>query len=354
MKPIRALLALLVPISLFALGCTEDVGSCDDPLRGRDTVVIGGSIQYGGQAILNASCTAGCHSSTAKGEARHGAPEGLDFDLQPIDEADATGTLLKDADGNTVFKLTSDQLHGLRARQRDVFEKRNAIWQQVKDGLMPPTGMFAAFRKLVSIKDSSETNPCMSAKNGFMDITAKASQDVLRNWLACSVPIVEGTGPSVTVKAGDNGAQGTAGYQYGVCDGTTQPIGDGGVADAGTSDGGPAKDGGGTPVVTLTQIYDPILVGTMCMTCHPSLNPKNATIDVSDIDTAYATLVTDKSVKCNGKPYVTPGDPSKSWLYDVVTMDSPGCSTTRMPMGKTLTTSQTKLISDWITGGAMR
>ena len=351
MKPIRALFALFVPISLFAIGCTEDVGSCDDPLKGRDTVVYGGSVQYGGQAILNAACTAGCHNSTAKGDARHGAPEGLDFDLQPIDEGDATGMLLKDADGNVVFKLTDEQLHGLRGRQRDVFEKRNNIWAQVKEGLMPPAGAYAAFRKLVGIKDSEEMSPCKPAKNGFLDITQKASQDVLRSWLACSVPIVEGSGPSVTVIAADNGAQGTAGYQYGICDPTQPSDGDGGVPV--TGDGG-GKDGGGAPVVTLSQIYDPILVGAMCMTCHPSLNPDKATIDVSSIDMAYATLVEDKSMKCNGKPYVTPGDPSMSWLYDVVTKDSPGCSTTRMPMGSMLKANQTKLISDWITGGAKR
>ena len=334
----RAALAILAPVTLYALGCGEDVGPCPAGAdagmaksAGYDTVLVGSQVQYGGQAILNQSCANGiCHSSAAKGESRHGAPADLNFDLKPLGESSVVSSG-PNMMGNTVAKLKPDEVSGLRERQRKVFEERNSIWQQVKEGDMPPGGMFAAFRKLMSVFDSDEATPCMKVTNHYGDITTKATQDVLRTWLACSVPIVEVNSSVVEVA----GSAGTAGYQYPVCQGAVGP------------DAGP----GG--VITLADLLaDDGAFGTnLCATCHPAVDDS---VDMSSEDKAYASLVGNTKVICNAKPYVTVGDPSKSFLIDLISQNSPGCKAMRMPQGGEMTAAEIQQVSDWIQGGAKR
>lgn len=334
MKRNGTLFALLMLVSLYALGCGEDVGSCDDPNEGRDTVLVDSTtVQYGGQAIINKSC-ASCHGSGATGDGRRGAPAGLDFDLVPADPDDpdqADGTQMNEA-GETVVRLKPAVLAGLRARQRKVFEERNLIWQQVKDGLMPPDGLGAAFKRLASIFSSPEESPCTKG-NAYPDITTKAAQDVLRNWLACGAPIVETNATQVT----KNRSAGAAGYQYPSCS-------------AAAGDAGPGGDGG--VVITLEQVQEQIFDGA-CSGCHPSVDP---VVDLTSADNSFEAFVMDTAVKCdaNNKPYITKGRPDQSFLYELVSTDDPACSL-RMPAdGTKLSTAQIKLISDWITGGALR
>jgi hypothetical protein len=347
MKPNRAVLAVLVPVSLYALGCGEDVGACPSDSAGMtkgagyDTVVVGSQVQYGGQAIINQSCANGiCHSSAAKGEARHGAPADLNFDLRPVGESGVESSAT--TNGRTVAKLKEAEVRGLRERQRKVFEERNSIWQQVKDGEMPPSGMFAAFRKLASIFDSDELTPCTRVTNGYGDITTKASQDILRTWLACSVPIVEVNSSVVELP----GSAGTAGYQYQLCGGNTV-VPDGGTPDAG---GGVVT----VPVTLKDLLADNGAFGVYtCATCHPAAAPK-VKLDLTDETKAYNTLVNDKTVICNGKPYVTVGDPTKSFLIDTISKADPGCGKDRMPLGQEMTAAEIQKVSDWIKGGAKR
>jgi len=307
---------------------------------GYDTVQVGSQVQYGGQAIINQSCANGiCHSSAAKGAARRGAPADLNFDLRPVGESGVESSGENDK-GYTVAKLKADDVRGLRERQRKVFEERNSIWQQVKDGDMPPPGMFASFRNLASIFDTDEATPCTRiSTKGIADITTKASQDVLRTWLACSVPIVEVNSSVVEVP----GSAGTAGYQYQVCGG-------GGV----DTDGGTPDAGGGVVTVTLKDLLaDDGAFGTYaCAACHPSV-AKDKAVDLTDEAKSYTTLTATKAI-CNGKPYVTPGDPAKSFLMDVISKDDPGCNAMRMPMGPAMTAAEIKKVSDWIQGGAKK
>ena len=351
MRANRVLHAASVAVSLVALSCTEDVGPCpDDGLQGQDTVLVAKQVQYAGQAIMNRSCAIQCHNHTLTGTARNGAPHGLDFDLTPISEgADGTDPDMPtlNSKNGTVINLTEQAAADLRARQRLVFEKRNDIWQQVKDGLMPPDGKFAPLRVLKDlIADSPEETPCKRATVGFQPITTKPTQDILRDWLACSVPIVEAYGKDV----GINGVNGKVGYQYLSCTGTTDKD-DGGMP---SSDAGTPDAGGNMKVVTLEDLQDDVFDTYACSACHPSQNPKGRTLTFASIDALYASLVTDTAVKCNGKPYITPGDPSMSWLYDVISKDDPGCGTERMPQGQKMTTAQIKEVSDWITQGAKR
>lgn len=346
MKPNRAALALLMPVSLFAVGCGEDVGPCPSDSAGMskgagyDTVQVGAQVQYGGQAIINQSCANGiCHSSAAKGAARRGAPADLNFDLRPVGESGVESSGDNDK-GYTVAKLKQEEVRGLRERQRKVFEERNSIWQQVKDGDMPPPGMFASFRKLASIFDTDEAMPCTRAGKGFADITTKASQDVLRTWLACSVPIVEVNSTVVEVP----GSAGTAGYQYQVCGGEVIDT------DGGTPDGGGVV---AVPVTLKDLLADEGAFGTYaCAACHPAV-AKDIAVDLTDEAKAHTTLTATKAI-CNGKPYVTPGDPAKSFLIDVISKDDPGCDAMRMPMGQDMTAAEIKKVSDWIQGGAKK
>jgi hypothetical protein len=351
MKPNCAVLALLVPVALAALGCAEDVGPCPDDgdggptaARGFDTVVVGSSVQYGGQAIMNVSCAGGvCHSSIAKGSARRGAPADLNFDLVPVSESNIAGTGMN-MSGRKVATLSDEDRVGLRERQRKVFEERNRIWQQVKDDLMPPDGIYAMFKQLTRIHDSKEDAPCSGSRNSYADITQKSSQDILRKWLACQAPIVEVNASVVEV----NGSAGRAGFQYQVC-GDTPIDDDAGSDDGGAGDAGAEEGGAPTTVVTLEDLLDGVFTDNTCTSCHPTVNKG---IDLSSADKAYATLVTNKAVICNGKPFVTPGDPSKSFLIDILGEEN-DCKDPMPPSGK-MSAAEIKQVTDWIQGGAKR
>lgn len=325
-------------LAMLAAGCTEDVGDCyQGGTRGLDTVLVSDHVEYAGQAIVNRACATGCHNSTISGAGRNGAPKGLDFDLVPVDATGAES--VKTGDKPAYGKLDQAVINGLRERQRKVFSVRNLIWQQVKDGEMPPDGKFASFKTITStILDSAETSPC-SRGTALKELDSKQTQDLLRNWLACQAPIVESYGGP----AERNPTAGVAGYQYFECSGVG-PVGDGGAGDGGMSN----------DVVTFDKIYDTVMTDATCIGCHPSVDDS---IDFSSVDIAYAKLVDDKAAKCGSKPFVTPGKPEDSFFVDLVSLDKPCPSDSkimRMPVGPELSNAQIQLIRDWITGGALR
>lgn len=341
----RTLVAILLTSSLPLLGCTDEVGSCDDDAQGEDTVLVNGAVQFGGQAIMNQAC-AGCHSSTAKGAARQGAPAGLDFDLLPIDPEDPSlvdGTKMN-ADRTVVVNVKPAALAGLRERRRRVFEDRNTIWQQVKEGMMPPPGSaFDGFRTLSNIIGTSDGAPCKADVGPLAPLSRKSSRDVLRKWLACSAPVVEVNSSDkvvtmpdqeniVTTDAGTGAVDagtawsvaGEVGYQFAVCEDT----GDGGTQ------------------ITIEQVFERVM-GGKCALCHPSV----AEPDLSTPEAAYAALVGKQSDECD-KPYVVPGNAEGSFLYELVST-TPSCSM-RMPPTGNLASGEIKVIADWINAGALR
>jgi len=303
----------LVLLSAGAQGCTEEVGSCDDPREGRDTVLVRNQIQYGGQAIINEAC-AGCHGSQVKGAARRGAPAGLDFDVYPVESE----TTMTTSSGETMLELEPPVLSGLRERQRRIFEQRDLIWTQVKEGLMPPDGVGALYRKLESVFDSKDDVVCTRAKRSYEGIFEKSSMDVLRNWLACDAPIVEATGPIDTME----GVAGKAGYQYKAC---------------GMSEPGEA--------IPFETVYDSVLAS--CAGCHPSQSAP----DLTTVDKAYDALVS-KASGCDGKQYVVPGDSEASYLLEKL-QANPSCGS-RMPIGAPLPSSSIAQVRAWIETGARR
>lgn len=320
MKSTRALLLSYASVSLLALGCGEDVGTCDDPNKGHDTVVYADSVQFGGQAIINVSC-AGCHGSQLKGEARRGAPAGLDFDLEPIPASMAEGDG-KNSNEFPIVKISEAQASGLRERQRLVFEERELIWDQVKEGLMPPSGLGKAYRELKNIFDSDDAAPCQAIKP-YDPITEKRSQDVLRNWLACGAPIVESQGPVVQKDL----TAGKAGYQYKMCTPSEAPMG----------------------TITLDVVQEKVME-VACVGCHSA---GGTPPDLSSADKTYA-FFTNTTDDCNGKKWLdlTGKTLEQSYLHELVTKDKPGCTSTRMPQTGRLTDAQLKTIEGWITAGA--
>jgi len=95
-----------------------------------------------------------------------------------------------------------------------------------------------------------------------------------------------------------------------------------------------------------------VFVDNTCTGCHPAA-AKDVDLDLSDATKAYATLVTDKTVVCDGKPLVTPGDPTKSFLIDVLG-EAPGCNKDKMPPQGPISAAELKKVTDWIKGGALR
>ena len=317
----RALFATLMLASLCALGCGDDVGTCSDENKARDPVLSGNVVMFGGQAIVNKSCAGGrCHSSQAKGALRDGAPAGLDFDLVPVSEADADGDEVND-DGDPYVALKPSQLAALRTRQQTVHDRRDAIWELVQDFRMPPpTKEFSSFRALGQILTVSNDAPCEKGK-AYKSLLTGESQEVLRNWLACGAPIVESNG-SVVAKAE---TAGQAGWQYPMCEAAG---GDGGVVSLATLLEGPFSS---------------------CTTCHPG----SGTPDFTTTAKAVQTVVGKSDEACDGKPFVTKGDPEQSYLYDLVSKDDPGCGQLRMPLaGPPLSESELAQVAAWITAGA--
>jgi mono/diheme cytochrome c family protein len=302
--------------AMHLLGCSEDVGTCEDRNEGRDTVLVGSSVQYAGQAIMNQSCANnGCHSSTAKGPARSGAPANLDFDLRPAKAGDES----ENGDGDVVAEISEKELEGLRKRQHRVVDLRNDIWDQVKKDLMPPDGMFAPLRELKRVFTTDEADDVCTGKDMFSPITDSETKEVLRNWLACGAPIVETNTELVQART-----PGTVGYQYPMCEATAE---------------------GNTLAAVQTRIFD-----EYCAGCHPGTND----LDLSSVAASYAALVDDDGDACNGKPFVTKGDPENSYIYEIVAEEEPGCHA-QMPLtGDPLTAEELKLISDWIEEGAVR
>ncbi len=308
-------------LALSAFGCGETVGECDDPLNGRDTVRVSDTVMYAGQAIMNKACASGCHSSSAQGPERNGAPSGLDFDVVPIAEDKASGESKNKRD-ETIVKLKSSQVEGLRDRQKKIVQERDFIWQQIRLGLMPPRGRYEGFLKLVGIKRTPEDEPCNAGKN-ISDLDYDTSQEALRKWLACGAPLVETNGANVEKNAE---VRGTAGWQYQLC----------------------SASGDGEPVtITLQSLMDGPFSG--CGSCHPGL----AASDLSTLDKAREHLLDSKDAVCEGKPFVTRGDPDQSFLYDLVSKDDPGCMQSRMPYANPpLTDSELAQVKTWIEKGA--
>jgi hypothetical protein len=342
---------LFAAFTALALGC-NDLGTCDDPLNGRTPVKVGPDIMYAGQAIMLVSCAAGCHQSTAKGAARAGAPEGLDFDLALA----PAGATIPGPDGGVVgVQLNNLDVAGLRSRQRKVFDERELIWEQVDKGLMPPTDSFkAAISNVLTFMFGADSSACPAGMPlGTFDQAGKVE---LRKWLSCGTPIVETNSamlPFVSVPpTSDAGAPekalgalayaGAVGYQIPAC-------------------GAPGGGDGGMGA-TFDQVYNNVLLKASyaCVGCHNS-TPIGGIDLTTSADIAYRNLLgadgqgADPICATATTVQVKPGDPAGSFFYTKLGGGGTLCGTLMPPPpSPQISAADLELVRAWIAAGAMR
>jgi hypothetical protein len=126
-------------------GCGPDLGECDMAALGG-SVVPGMLSPHTGQIAVNTSCASGrCHSQSATGENRVGAPAELNFDVVPAD--------LSDAERAKVTKGATK-----------VQDEKEEMWELIDDGDMPPKGQRVPPNAV--------------------------EKEAIRNWLACGAEVV--------------------------------------------------------------------------------------------------------------------------------------------------------------------
>ncbi|MCS6798580.1 MAG: hypothetical protein NZ898_08615 [Myxococcota bacterium] len=282
---------------LLLAGC-EGLGA-GDLVRARTLVFSSaGTPMYAGQALAFMSCGGGafCHSSAARGVARHGAPAEGNFDLEPsCDDLDPMRSSVR----------------RLREGQRRLFEYRHAAWQLVTAEAMPPRS--AQFDALFLTNARNESgryawqfpeDPSLGTPARPLPTLATAEgREIFRNWLAAGLPVVEATmGPTETDPPGADCMDG----QVGDCIVAESPC---------------------VPAPTWESIYRVVISPQCGRSCHAG--PPNEyldwhRLDLSTEEEAYRALVgvaamgldTEEGDGCadSGLMRVAPGDPEASLL----------------------------------------
>jgi hypothetical protein len=138
--------------------------------------------------------------------------------------------------------------------------------------------------------------------------------------------------------------------------GTVDTGNDAGTLPAVESDAGaelPADAAVYVPKAHISQVVRQVFDAASCTSCHPAAAEGVTELDLRSMTGIVETLITNARIVCDGKPYVTPGDPSRSFLVDVISRDVPGCNVPRMPIaGAQLTDTQIELVRRWIEQGA--
>lgn len=108
----------------------------------------------------------------------------------------------------------------------------------------------------------------------------------------------------------------------------------------------------GADTASFSTDVQPILT-MKCATalCHNGSTPKaGLTLSAGN---AYAELTQTSAAACSGgRPLVTPGQPTESYIVDKL-LGARICSGKRMPPAASLGVDQIKTISDWICAGAL-
>ncbi len=201
----RILLALPV---LWMAACVPEIGEPDRALAGQIVFEARtgnlGVPMTAGQALLYQSCSDAsfCHTAGATGEARGGAPGGLDFDVAIACFPGQPGCDCIDEDDCPSADARLATLYESQTRTHDF---RNEIWRTVKDGSMPPEG---------SVQGETEyyfglqPDTFGTLLDDYVDpmpgIETAEGREILRNWLASGSPVVERAlePPDATTRAG--------------------------------------------------------------------------------------------------------------------------------------------------------
>jgi len=149
-KAARVWLGAMCLVSLNA--CGESLGECNNTVLGGDPAT---GMPYAGQAIVGTRCAGGrCHSESAMGELRVGAPADLNFDV------------LGGATPEEMAKVTRHS--GL------VVDWAEDMWSEIEGGEMPP------------------------AKPAGSGELSSGDKETVRNWLACGAPVIQAVGGTAT------------------------------------------------------------------------------------------------------------------------------------------------------------
>lgn len=173
----RACIALIA-CSFLLSACAPELGPCDDQAARRVVYDDTGSPAFEGQALMISSCGGGafCHAPGIEPLDRRGVPFGLDYDVR----------LAEDEAGESTDRL--------RLNQSLTYEDRHAIWVEVEAGRMPVPGT-AGEEILGAAPTYQRIDPVTGALTPLPTLETEEGREVLRNWLACRVPVVERTAP---------------------------------------------------------------------------------------------------------------------------------------------------------------
>jgi hypothetical protein len=294
--------------ALVVVACGPDLGTCDEPTA-RKLVYLNGVPYTEGQALIHQSCSASlCHAESATATSRNGAPHGLNFDLSPMTKAS-----------------TAENLVVLQRGVNRIRDEAEEIWAIIESGEMPP-GKAGDLPDLPFYRDVAATVP---ANLAAVDIAE--SRQLVRNWLACSAPVVAATTDSPQAAA---------------------------VVSA--SIGAVVDPGQATIQPNFASIFD-FLLGPSCASCHRAAGPYAALgLDFTSADTSFATLVSKPAAMAGGgmcggmnRQHVVPRDCANSLLWQKLQATVP-CGAP-MPLGGPPPSEEArKAVCDWITAGAAR
>lgn len=312
-------LALLAGAALLS-ACETDLGPCDDGLARTVYFDSQGTPHYGGQALVSAYCTNGCHSANAEGMARSGVPAELDFDMVV-------------ANGDAMA------LAHLRAGQQNIFDWRGEAQEWVEAQTMPPEGFP---RSGVTYTDElGDTLPGLDEQEG---------QSILRNWLSCGSPVVE--------KSQSRTGSKSPGMCCGGMDGNLCTSGNGDVGDCRVAqDSEPLE-------ATWPSLYDEYFGSPTCLACHETqaqASAFNTTLVMgATAQTAYDAMVgvmADGAGMCAGETVVIAGDADGSNLVHKLEGEGAGggalCGSPMPFGGRGAPEPVIQAVREWINAGAL-
>jgi hypothetical protein len=163
-------------------------------------------------------------------------------------------------------------------------------------------------------------------------------------WSWCSLTLVLcACGASSSRSAGSGGAGGA------VLAGTSSSGSDGTSSSSSGGQGGGAGllSCAGAGKATLSGDVQPIF-NAQCVQCHGGPQPQDG-LDLQ-AGKAWGSTVNVSSIEC-GTNYVTPNEPSQSYLVNKVT-GIHICSDDQMPLGGMFPMAQMQTIIDWVCSGA--